>query len=270
MKDLIEIFVKRLKTQNLISIKRGGAIKKFLQIIDRPRPSFSLFFTLSIAGHALILLSVWLFKNKPSFFKKKDRVFQSVPVRIDQIGLPDFPKEKPKKKAPSAPPKKAKKKLEPPPKKPKKARPSKKAPQPKPAPDQQKTASPEQQQNPPSSEPNKGNQLLEGKAQGQASSLQPDQILQISAYMSLVEQSIKAGWNLPIWLADQSLKVQIEIQINSQGDVIYRNIVSSSGSGVFDGLALKAVENAGPYPPPPAEVKKLVKDGVVFTLHSRQ
>ena len=115
---------------------------------------------------------------------------------------------------------------------------------------------------------NKGNRLSEGQSTGDGE-LNPEQLSEINTYFSNIESRMKAYWNLPKHLLDQALIAQIEVKINNQGEMIAKKIVQSSGNDLFDSQALKAMEKASPYPPPPKSVQKIIQDGIVFTLNSK-
>ena len=80
---------------------------------------------------------------------------------------------------------------------------------------------------------------------------------------------IRLNWNLPKSLAEKNLFAQVEIQVSESGEFLSQRLVASSENELFDKLALQAVEQAAPFPPPPKEIRKLIKDGIVFGLHSR-
>ena len=91
----------------------------------------------------------------------------------------------------------------------------------------------------------------------------------INQYLTNVTDKIKLNWNLPKYLTELNLTAQIEIQINDRGKMIYKQMLVSSNNDLFDSYVLKATENSAPYPPPPADVKDLLKSGVVLILSSK-
>ena len=113
---------------------------------------------------------------------------------------------------------------------------------------------------------NKGNQIVEGEKKGEEI-LSPQKLLEINTYMMSVKE--QTNWNLPKYLTDMNLTAQIEIRINDEGGMIYKQIVFSSGNELFDSYVLKAIENSAPYPPPPANVRDLIRSGIVLSFDSR-
>ena len=88
--------------------------------------------------------------------------------------------------------------------------------------------------------------------------------------MNQVIHQIKIKWDtLPKYLADKNLTAQVEIKINEQGQIIYNQTLISSGNKEFDDFVLKAIEDSGPYPPPPVDIQSLIKGGIVSTLNSK-
>ncbi len=112
----------------------------------------------------------------------------------------------------------------------------------------------------------KGNKLSEGIEEGL---IETEQIEAINIYTTLIIGKIKLNWNLPKYLSDENYFTQLEVKINDEGEVIYKEIITSSGNNIFDSEVLKAIESSTPFPPPPPSVKKLISDGIVFGLSSK-
>ncbi len=112
----------------------------------------------------------------------------------------------------------------------------------------------------------KGNKLSQGVEGGLS---EKEQMETINIYLTLIIGKIKLHWNLPKYLSDGDYFTQLEVKINNKGQVIYKKIVTSSNNNIFDSQVLKAIESSMPFPPPPASVKKLISDGIVFGLSSK-
>ncbi len=220
------------------------------------------FFFISFAAHGLVIFLIFQSERFWSFFDRESQVVLPPALRVDMVALPDLPSQsKPAeaKKRPIAWPKKEKKKI----KRKKKLKTKSKQ---------------EKRQNKPSAQDNKaksaqkklnkGNRLAEGEDKGQEA-LDAQKMEIINKYFMGIEDRIKSNWGLPKHLMDLNLKAQIEIRINDRGELMARQLLFSSNNDLFDSYVLKAAENAAPYPPPPADVKNLLRDGVVLTLTSQ-
>ena len=248
----------------------------------------SWFFSLSLSfiiHIALVLLLYLKTGDLWPFFKKDIYIATSSSIHVDMVGLPDLlPKKVPssrkniklknkdkkkksvKKKPKLSPPKKKLLKPEPV-KKPESKKPSvNKSPEPKaslPKP-QLEAVKPESSNS--EKQIRKGNKIIKGDEQGEEVL---NSELMSAIYTRAIKQKTKAHWNLPKYLTDSYLTTQIEIRINKQGHVIYKQIVLSSGNDMFDSYVLKAIEDSTPYPVPPDYIQDSVQDGIVFILDSR-
>ena len=213
---------------------------------------FSFFLILSLFFHLIVILFFIGSKSFPQLFKKDRELLIQNAIRVDSIGLPDFQeKQKPKKETPSPAIQKRKKKKPADPKKKKEKR--------------KNTKSEKSKNTPPL---NKGNKLSKGTQSGQGAP-STQQLSEIQAYMSQVDSQIRNQWIPEKHLTDKRFTAQIEIKINEQGQIIYKRILVSSGNELFDSFALKAIENAEPYPAPPSSIQTFIKDGIVIKLSSR-
>lgn len=111
----------------------------------------------------------------------------------------------------------------------------------------------------------KVNQILKGNAVNAGSALHGLQKSEFNDYASQVYADIHQHWNLPEFLKNDSLSATVVVYMNSLGVVIKRVVRKSSGNSQFDDLALKAVDEASPFPKPPDKFAGLVKDdGIVL------
>ena len=225
---------------------------------------FLFFLLVSFGCHVFFIVFLLSSADLWNLVKKDVTIVTPVSIRVDMVKLPDLYSErgikKEQKKKPvflsktEKPKKKSKKDT-------KKSKSLKK----------KEMAGAQDKKNRPSGSKktiNKGNQLAEGAKEGK-DILNSQQVSEINNYFTVVEEQIKSHWNLPKYLTDIDLTDEIEIKINDRGEMIYKQIIVSSGNDLFDSLVLKAMENAAPYPPPPASVRALIKDGIVFKLSSK-
>ena len=228
---------------------------------------FLFFLLVSLGCHGFFFIfllnsAVW------NLVKKDMTIATPVSIRVDMVGLPDWPSKKEMKKEKKKKPvfisetKRTKQKKKKSKKTAKKSQSLKK----------KEMAGAQDKSNPLSGSKktiNKGNQLNEGGAEKGKNTLDLQQVSEINNYFTVVEEQIKSHWNLPKYLTDIDLTDEIEIKINDRGEIVYKQIVVSSGNDLFDSLVLKAMERAAPYPPPPASVQALIKDGIIFKLSSK-
>jgi colicin import membrane protein len=81
----------------------------------------------------------------------------------------------------------------------------------------------------------------------------------IAIYVRIAEEKIKKNWRFPRIGVNDDLIVQVEIVIDEKGKIIQSKIVKSSGRRDFDLSALKAIQETGFLPPPPARnIDKLI------------
>lgn len=88
---------------------------------------------------------------------------------------------------------------------------------------------------------------------------------QMLQYFTSVRAHINMYWSLPQELADKNFRAEIYTVINSEGQVLKREIIKSSGNEDFDARVLEVVNRASPLPQPPTKkIEKLLSKGVVF------
>lgn len=87
--------------------------------------------------------------------------------------------------------------------------------------------------------------------------------LAIQIYAGQVQTAIQSKWNVPGDMARLKIEVHLGLKVAADGTVQEVWIDKSSGVGMFDESALRAVKAASPLPPPPA-----TSDGV-FKFFSR-
>ena len=243
---------------------------------------FFFFLMLSCSIHIFSVV-FFLSSNRLWDFFSQDKIIVPASIRVDMVALPDFPSKREtvkKKEKPAVLPVKEVKKKPEKTKKPEKIGDLKKKevqkqqlqePKEKKPPEERDTDDTQNEQEKPSDleeKVNKGNQIVEGEEKGEEI-LNQQQMLEINTYMMSVKAQTEANWNLPKYLTDMNLTAQIEIRINNEGGMIYKQIVLSSGNELFDSYVLKAIENSAPYPPPPANVRDLIRSGIVLSLDSR-
>lgn len=111
-----------------------------------------------------------------------------------------------------------------------------------------------------------GNQLSEGNSiEGNEESNKMANI-----YVTEITGIIKLHWRIPRYMKDQNLVAELEIKIDKEGRLVTKKIIKSSQNLMFDNKVLNAIQNATPFPKPPENAWKLIKDGIVFVLNSNE
>ncbi len=107
--------------------------------------------------------------------------------------------------------------------------------------------------------------LLKGNAVSSGSALHGLAKSEFNEYLSSLQAHVHEHWNLPEWLQNDNLKASVTVFIDFRGVVLKRTLVNSSGDSRFDGFALKAVDEASPFPQPPPRFVDIVKaDGITL------
>jgi TonB family protein len=108
-------------------------------------------------------------------------------------------------------------------------------------------------------------QLLKGNTISPGTSLHGLDKTEFNEYLGDFKNHVLEHWNLPEWLQNDTLKATVVVYIDFRGVVIKRVLLKSSGDTRFDGYALKAVDEASPFPQPPPKFVDLVKvDGITL------
>jgi len=78
-------------------------------------------------------------------------------------------------------------------------------------------------------------------------------------YKEFVIGKIKENWRFPKIGVEENLVAQVEVEIDERGKIIRSRIIKPSGRRDFDISVLKAVQETGELPPPPAKtIDKLI------------
>jgi len=91
--------------------------------------------------------------------------------------------------------------------------------------------------------------------------------LEYTNYKEILHAAISADWELPKWLLESNLQAVVEIKIDHDGNLVYKNLVQSSGNKIYDEKVMEAIINAAPFDTPPDKFKGIVLyEGVVLTF----
>ncbi|MCM2278539.1 MAG: cell envelope integrity protein TolA [Oligoflexia bacterium] len=85
-----------------------------------------------------------------------------------------------------------------------------------------------------------------------------------AGYFDTLRERLRENWMLPVWLARQKLSAQINIFIDTRGQLRGFTIVRSSGNPQFDEAVKKTLTQSQPFPPPPEAIAgTLMSNGVL-------
>jgi colicin import membrane protein len=89
--------------------------------------------------------------------------------------------------------------------------------------------------------------------------------LQAESYIANVHSHMRQNWSLPDYLRRRNLNAEIVVKFDAQGNILAKALVRSSGNPTFDEIALSAVQNSSPVPPPPEKFVKIASvEGFLF------
>lgn len=89
-----------------------------------------------------------------------------------------------------------------------------------------------------------------------------------NVYGNVIRAQIQSNWRFPDIGQNADLKAEVEIRINSQGEITGHNLVRSSGNKQFDASVLRAVARSGNLQPPPTPDLQTIR--IVFYLQDMQ
>lgn len=81
--------------------------------------------------------------------------------------------------------------------------------------------------------------------------------MQADSYIGEVHKHVKMNWAMPEYLRKRQLEATVLIKVDSNGLVLAKNIVKSSGNPVFDDGVIAAVDRSSPFPRPPEKFEKI-------------
>jgi len=105
------------------------------------------------------------------------------------------------------------------------------------------------------SEAPKAPSVIKGNAISHGTSLSGDARESAEAsYYDLIRDRLQENWELPPWLARQSLSAQIQLYIDKKGRLANFKFMRTSGNKQFDDAVKRTLQESQPYPPPPREL----------------
>lgn len=111
-----------------------------------------------------------------------------------------------------------------------------------------------------SAEPIAGNKISKGSAlNGEAkTSLE-------TTYFDVVLEKVRANWELPKWLQDQSYTARVLLKIDRSGNILSLLLLKPSGNDQFDQEVKRAVQSSAPFPAPPiSALADVSSDGITL------
>ena len=254
--------------------------------------SFRFFLTLSFSLHAGLVLLAFIFSNSFLFQSKDKTLAVESAIQVDQIELSNLkkPSSSPADKNQAPPPPKTSQKKQPlkakkekilnlkkektkkldqkEEKKDKRDRKKTEKAAPDPNEKNQNKSDTEKETLEESTDPELSSTKSDD-ADSDNSQLSSEQISEISYYANELLRQVRTNWQLPSYLTNKNLTTQLEIKMDSQGRVIYKEILVSSGDDIYDSFVLKTIEKGSPYLKPSYSVQKIIKNGIVLNIPSQ-
>ncbi len=105
----------------------------------------------------------------------------------------------------------------------------------------------------------KGNVLSPG------SSLTGITKLEADAYIDNVHQHMLSRWMLPPFLKNRNFRTDVIVKFDSNGNILSKEILKSSGNSTFDDYVLTAIQKSSPVPIPPNKFTRIASEqGFLF------
>ena len=110
-------------------------------------------------------------------------------------------------------------------------------------------------------------QEIKGNRASKGTGLVGVERLEYTNYKDVLHTAILEDWELPKWLLESDFQAVVEIKIDHDGNLIYKNLVQSSGNKIYDEKVMEAINSAAPFDSPPNKFKGIVMyEGVVLTF----
>ena len=84
--------------------------------------------------------------------------------------------------------------------------------------------------------------------------------IKMQEYYESIRSHVQSYFSVPSFLVGKGLNTKVAIRIDSNGIVISKSILQSSGSVIFDEAVLSSVETASPLPKPPERLQRRLEN----------
>lgn len=89
--------------------------------------------------------------------------------------------------------------------------------------------------------------------------------LEVDAYIDNVHQHMLARWMLPQFLKNRNFRTDVVVKFDSNGNILSKEILKSSGNTTFDDYVLTAIQKSSPVPIPPNKFTRIASEqGFLF------
>lgn len=107
---------------------------------------------------------------------------------------------------------------------------------------------------------------IKGNAISRGSSFEGKEGQSLEAiYFDALRAQLQENWTLPVWLARQKFAAQVQLMIDSRGQMRGFKFIKPSGNAQFDEAVKKALQESQPYPKPPESLaSSLGTDGILI------
>lgn len=109
--------------------------------------------------------------------------------------------------------------------------------------------------------------VIAGNKVSEGNSLTGLEKIEYDRYFDDLEGKVRANFQLPQWLAESTLKAQVQVLIDAKGFVIRKIIRRPSGNPDFDAYVIQAIDASSPFPIPPERLTgPLSTSGVILNF----
>lgn len=111
----------------------------------------------------------------------------------------------------------------------------------------------------------KGNILSPGTELKGINQLQADQ------YRGAVQRHMKSHWEIPHYIRKNNLVTEVLVKFDSNGLILSKEILNSSGNADYDEAVMAAIEKSSPVPAPPGKFTAIASiEGFIFVFKPDQ
>jgi colicin import membrane protein len=91
--------------------------------------------------------------------------------------------------------------------------------------------------------------------------------LQSENYRGLVQKHMKQNWEVPHYIKKSNLITEVLVKFDSQGNILTKEVVKSSGNSNYDEAVLAAITKSSPVPAPPGRFSAIASiEGFTFVF----
>ena len=113
--------------------------------------------------------------------------------------------------------------------------------------------------------------VVKGNVLASGSDLKGLNQIQAESYRGEVQRHMKKNWEIPHYIKKTNLITEVLVKFDSNGVIISKTIVKSSGNSSYDDAVLEAIDRSSPVPPPPSKFSTIASaEGFTFVFKPEQ